>query len=270
MQYSKYLIPLLLLTAQGIRAQTDSSFLLKMTIQGDIVDFTVDNLGNCYLLSQDNQLKKIDPGGDSVAVFNDVRRYGKIGFIDVTNPLKILIYYKDFSTIVVVDRFLNIRNTIDLRSRDILQARAIGLGYDNNIWVFDELEAKLKRLADDGSLIDQTSDFRQIFDTVPDPALIADQAGLVYLYDPARGVYAFDHYGGFKSQVPLKGWLDFTVIDKILLGRDREKFYRYELGTMNLLEEPIPAAYRDALKIKIRPGMIYVLRQNRLSIYSHR
>ena len=55
--------------------------------------------------------------------------------IDATNPLKILVYYREFTTIIELDRFLNIVNTIDLRNQNILQAKAVGLAYDNNVWV---------------------------------------------------------------------------------------------------------------------------------------
>ena len=132
---------------------------MTLTITQDIVDFSVDNLGNIYVINSDNQLKKLSPRGDSLAVFNDVRRYGKIGSIDVTNPLKILVYYRDFTTIIELDRFLNIINTIDLRKQNILQAKAVGLAYDNNIWIFDELDARLKRIGDDGTLVDQINRF---------------------------------------------------------------------------------------------------------------
>jgi hypothetical protein len=87
------------------------------SIEGGFIDFTVDNLGNYFLLSKNNQLKKLNAQGDSIGLFNDVRRYGKLYSIDATNPLKVLLYYKNFSTVVVLDRFLNMINTIDLRSR---------------------------------------------------------------------------------------------------------------------------------------------------------
>src|SRR5262245_36422238 len=95
-------------------AQADSLFRYVKTIKGDIVAFTVDNLDNIYLISSTNQVKKLSSNGDSVAVFNDVKKYGQATLIDVSNPLKVLLYYKDFATIVVLDRFLNVRNTIDL------------------------------------------------------------------------------------------------------------------------------------------------------------
>jgi len=77
-----------------VSSAQDSAFRQKSTIDGDFIDFTVDNLGNYYLLSKNNQLKKLNADGDSAGVFNDVRRYGKLYSIDATNPLKILLYYK--------------------------------------------------------------------------------------------------------------------------------------------------------------------------------
>jgi len=256
--------------AQQNPADTGALFRLTRTIGPDISDFTVDNLGNIYILRKDNQLRKLGPQGDSLAVFNDVRRFGQIASIDVTNPLKILVFYREFSTILELDRFLNIVNTIDLRKLNILQVKAVGLAYDNNVWVFDELDAILKRVADDGSLVDQTTDFRQLFDSVPDPALIRDQAGFVYLYDPAKGVYIFDHYGTLKTHLDLRGWRDFDVIDKSLLGRDDRTFFRYQPGTLNMQEEPIPAAYAGASHIRITPSVIYVLKKTGLEIYSRK
>jgi hypothetical protein len=247
-----------------------SSFVLTLTIAQDIVDFDVDNFGNIYVINAANQLKKLSQRGDSLAVFNDVRRYGNIGSIDVTNPLKILVYYRDFTTIIELDRFLNMINTIDLRKQNILQAKAVGLAYDNNVWVFDELDAKLKRIADDGTLVDQSTDFRQLFDTVPDPALVRDRDGLVYLYDTARGVYIFDHYGTLKTHLGFSGWKDFDVIGKNMLGRDQHKFYRYQQATLDLQEESIPAAYLGASHIHITPMVIYVLKKTGLEVYSRK
>lgn len=261
---------LLALYNVDIYAQTDSTFTLSKTIEGDIVDFTADNVGNMYLLSKTNQLKKISSNGDSLGVYNAVTRFGDISFIDVTNPLKILIYYKDFATIVETDRFLNILNTIDLRNLGIFQVKAIGLAYDNNIWLFDELDAQLKRVGDDGTLISQTTDFRQLFDFVPDPSVIVDQNDLVYLYDSAKGVYAFDHYGTLKSHVALNDWRDFTVIDKSLIGRNDKFFLKYQLGKLDIQQEALPDAYMNAQKIKVTSTAIYVLKKNVLQVYSRR
>ena len=263
-----YIFLIFLLSIGNAYAQQDTDFVLTKTIPGDIVNFAVDNLGNIYVLSSGNQLKKISPAGDSLAVYNDVRRYGDVYSIDVTNPLKILLYYREFATIVTVDRFLTIVNTIDLRSLGIFQAKAIGLAYDNNIWIYDELQAKLKRIHDDGTLVNETTDIRQFVDTVPEPSVIADQSGLVYLYDSARGAYVFDHYGAFQRFIQLPGWEDFSVIEKNLLGRDHHYFFRYQSGNPDIQRQPIPINYLPAARIIIMPNSIYVLKQTGLEIYS--
>jgi len=265
---TRYIIILCVLVMQHVSAQRASDFVLSRTIEGDLAGFTVDNLGNIYVLNNANQLKKLSPAGDSLAVFNDVRRFGKVSFVDVTNPLKIVVYYREFTMIIELDRFLNIVNTIDLRKLNILQAKAVGFSYDNNVWVYDELDAKLKRVADDGSLVDQTTDFRLIFDSAPDPSILRDQGGYVYLYDTVKGVYIFDHYGALKNHITLPGWKDFDVLDKNMLGRDTHSFFRYQQGTLDMQEEPIPAYALDALQVRITPAAIYVLKKTGLEVYT--
>src|SRR5258705_1907932 len=180
-------------------AQNDSLFKPLTRIKGDIVAFAADNFDNIYLLNSYDQLKKIDAKGDSVAVFNNVRKYGKVAQLDVSNPLRVLLYYKDFSTVVILDRLLNVRSTIDLRKQDVFQVQAICLSYDNKIWLYDEFEHKLKKIDEDGKTLFATTDFRQLFNEAFSFTTICDQDGFLYLYDKNKGVYVFDYYGSLKN-----------------------------------------------------------------------
>ena len=127
-------------TAANAAGDTTLQLQPEKIIAGSYADFYTDNLGNIFLVNKNNQIKKLNQNFDSVAVFNDVRRYGDIYLLDVNNPLKIAVYYKDFTTLLVLDRFLNTRNSIDLRKAGILQAKAVTQSYDNNYWIFDELD----------------------------------------------------------------------------------------------------------------------------------
>ena len=248
-------------------AQQDSVFAFVKSIPGSFTDFTVDNLGNIFLANNNGQLKKLGPTGDSIAVFNNLTSYGKTFSIDVSNPMKVLLFYRDFGTVVVLDRFLNIRNVIDLRKQQLFQVKAIGQSYDNNIWVYDELESKLKKVGEDGRILDQSTDFRLMFDSLPSFSFIVDQNKLVYLYDPKHGVFMFDYYGAFKSRIRFTGWSDFTVVNNILFGRDDNMLYRYEPGTLNLQQYPITNTFRLARKIKITQLGLYLLYNDRLDVY---
>src|SRR5260221_4825021 len=194
-----------------INAQTGSTFKLVKTISGDIVDFTVDNLDNIYLLNSRNQLKKLNANGDSIAIFNDVKKFGQAALVDASNPLKVLLYYKDFSTIVVLDRFLNIRNSIDLRKQNIFQVKAIGQSYDNKIWLYDEVESKLKKIDEDGKLLLETPDFRQLFGQTPSPQKIFDEDKYVYLYDSLQGIFVFYYYCTLKNNLLIAHWDNLKV-----------------------------------------------------------
>ena len=134
----RILLSILFLISAFTSSAQQSAFTQVKSIEGEFIDFTVDNLGNYFLLSKNNQLKKLNAQGDSTGIFNDVRRYGKLYSIDATNPLKVLLYYKNFSTVVVLDRFLNMINTIDLRKQNIFQVKAVAQSSDNNIWLYDE------------------------------------------------------------------------------------------------------------------------------------
>ena len=249
-------------------AQSDSSFRFLKSVKGNFSSFNVDNLDNVYLITNTNQLKKINSNGDSVGVFNDVKRFGNPSSIDVTNPLKILLYYKNFSTVVILDRLLNIRNTINFRKQNIFLVKTIASSYDNNIWLFDEQESKLKKIDDGGNVLLETIDLRSILDSVPSPVSIIDHEGFVYVYDPQKGLFVFDYYGTFKNKLTFLNWQDVDVAGKMVYGFDSKNFYRYSIGSLNLQEYVLPPAFKDYISLKVMNGNLYLLKNNRLEIYS--
>jgi hypothetical protein len=199
-----------------------------------------------------------------------VRRYGKIFSIDATNPLKVLVYYKDFSTILILDRLLNIRNTIDLRQQNIFQAKAITTSYDNNIWIFDELENKLKKIDDNGKLILETADFRQILDEPISPAILYDRDGWVYLYDSSKSLVTFDYYGAKKNNYKIKGINDLQVMDKnTILGRTATHIILYKPTTLQMFVFKLQSSLKSYKKISFNNNKLYVLtKQGLIEIYA--
>lgn len=257
----------LLATASSF-AQTDSVLKFSNTLAGNFTYFNVDNLDNIYLVNNNNQLKKLNSNGDSVGIFNDVRKYGKLFYIDVTNPLKLLLYYQNFSTVVVLDRFLMIRNVINLRRQNIFNVKAIATSYDNNIWVFDEGDAKLKKIGENGDLLSETVDCRLIFDTIPSPVQIIDEGGFVNMYDPNKGFFIFDIYGALKNKLPFTNWKNVEVINKTLYGFTDSLLYEYQPGTLNLKEYKLPSFFNNAIQIKAANNKIYLLNESGLQQFS--
>jgi len=246
-------------------AQSDTNFISGKIIPGDFSYFTVDNLDNIYLVNNNsNQLKKLNANGDSAGVFNNVRKYGKLFSIDATNPLKLLLFYKNFATIVVLDRFLNVRNTINLGKKNIFKVKTITSSYDNNIWLFDEGDSRLKKIDDNGDVLSESADFRTLFDTIPSPIQISDQDGFLYLYDPNRGFYTFDYYGALKNNIPFLRWNNTGIIGKNMYGFGDTSFYQYQTDLLKFREYSTPFILKKAMQIKAGNNKIYVLRKEGL------
>ncbi len=246
---------------------SDSVFSYRSFIPGAFTKLDVDVLDNVFALSSGGQLKKYNFRGDSVAIFNDVKKYGNPSYLDVSNPLKILLYYKNYSTVVALDRNLVLRNTINFRNNNIFSVKAIGTSYDNNIWVFDEQDLKLKKIKDDGSLLQETNDWRLILEEVPSPERIIDQNNFVYSYDPAKGFFIFDYYGAFKNNLPFIGWDHIAVSGETLYGFKDRVLHAYKLASLDLREYNLPSMLGTFTDIKAMNGKLYVLRKKGVFIY---
>jgi hypothetical protein len=96
----------MILLSSNALAQTDNHFLFEKNIPGKFNDIFVDALENIYVITPDFQLIKMNSDGAILSNFNDVKKYGTPSFIDVSNPLKNLIYYKSYGIIVTLDKLL--------------------------------------------------------------------------------------------------------------------------------------------------------------------
>ena len=253
--------------ASGIPSfsQKDSmlSLLPDLAIKGKFQGFTTDHLGNIYLINSSNQIKKINDKGDSLAVYNDVKRYGNISLIDASNPLKLLVYYKDFATIVVLDRLLNVRTTIDLRKQDIFQVQAITSSYDGSIWLFDEQNSKIKKIDDHGKVVMESSDFRMIFDEAPQPQQLFDRDGQLYLYDSTKGIFVFDYYGAYKNKYSFKDFSDLQIIDKnTITARNSKYLVLYKPLTLQMDYYIFSQAQNKFAVTRFTGNRLYVLTSN--------
>src|SRR5665213_2948012 len=248
--------------------QGSDAFHFIQQIPFPVSAFSVDNIGELYLITPGNQLKKYGPKGDSVGVFNQVTKYGKLTYVNAENPWKTILFYQNFSTIVLLDKYLDVITSINLRMQNIFRVQAVTTSYDNNIWLFDEQDNKLKKIDDNGNILSETVDFRLLFDSAPDPKKIIDRDGFVYLYDPEKGVYIFDYYGSFKSKLTFLNWTDIEVFGKTIYGFDSTNVYKYTPPVPDALAYKLPPELQNNTSVKLANHKIYVLKNNRVAVYS--
>jgi hypothetical protein len=256
-----------MLTSAQTNAYPYNSYILVDSIGEGIVDFTTDNLGNVFLINSHQQVKKINNHFDSVGVYNDIRRYGTLAYIDASNPLKVLLYYKDFLTIIVLDRLMNVRNTIDLRQSNILQCSAITPSYDNNIWLFDELDNKVKKIDDAGKVLLESADFRVLFDAPPRPQRLEDFDKYLYAYDSSKGLLVMDYYGTYKKLVPLKGLKNIQGASKGIIATDSAGQVYFQPEWLEATQRPLAASILQSQKIRFMGNNLFTLLNGRVYRY---
>lgn len=263
------IVCLFFLQRSSAQRSISDSFVLVKTYTGNIADVAMDNLDNLYIISSTGQIKKLNASGDSVGVYNQTKNYGKLYTIDVSNPLKILLFYKDFSSVVILDRFLANQSAIDLKRYSVLNPSAIGNSYDNNIWVYDEYDNKLKKIDEQGNKLLETSDFRTIFDQSISPQKIFSDNGLVYLADTSHGIFVFDNYGSFKKKVPVTHWQTIAIAGNNIISANNELISVFNASTQLQTERKIPF-FKPYFHSLITPSKLVNFSNNSIQIFQYR
>lgn len=257
---------LLMLRLSGWTQTTDSIYQPVKQLFG-VATFATNPAGELFTVTTANELIKYDTNGDSTGTFNDVKRYGKLSYVDAQNPWKTLLFYENFQTIVLLDKYLKNLGSIKLPAMNVFDVKAVTTSYDNHIWVFDGRESRIKKLDDNGRILMLSVDLRQVFNDVPSPTRMIDMDGLLYLYDPQKGLYIFDYYGSFKMQLPFVGWRSLLVQHKEVIGFDATSAYRYRAPVPTTTATPLPAAFQHAEMMSADARYVYVLRNSILNIY---
>jgi hypothetical protein len=236
-------------------------------IPGKFRMFEVDVLGNIYAITQNEQLRKFSEKGDSLGIWNDVRQYGKPTSVDVSNPMRILVFFQPFSTVVVLDRLLTFRHALNLRKSNVFSAGCVANSYDNHIWVFDELEFKLKKLNDEGQILFESADWRLLFDDAPTPRKMADHRNELFFFDQIKGLFVFDYYGSFKKALPDFNYENPGISQTSLYGFKTDSLFLYEPGKEMTQTVRLSREMNWNAPKKIGNGKLYVLEGDGIRIF---
>lgn len=262
----RYLFAILFSCLLGVcSAQQELSLrLLQQLPVGAVADVQSDVMGNFYQVGKEGRLKKLSPLGDSLAVFNQVRN-GPLFSMDLSNPLRPLLFYKNNAQVVVLDRNLAPQVALNLRTMG-MQPMVAATSFDNNIWMFDALSGTIKKLDERGAVLLETPDLRIAIGVALQPVRIIDQDKWLYLYDPGQGLYQFDYFGNFKRKMPVTGWTDVLVASNQVYGVKEGALQRYSLATLLQDQQSLPEALKGST-IRLAPAKLLSWKNGMLSVY---
>lgn len=147
---------------------------------------------------------------------------GKIATVDILNPLKIVVFYENFNTAVLLDNQLNEIQQIDFsKSQNPILPSTIGTSGQNKLWAYDQLSQQL-------GLFDPA---KKIFNTLGIPFL---QKGIsqsdfnfFYWIDANNDWYSCSIFGEIKKITTLLSFDAIQIIDdeKILFSKDKKLYF---------------------------------------------
>ncbi|WP_068213969.1 hypothetical protein [Lewinella sp. 4G2] len=195
------------------------------------IDFWLSPSGNEYFLLSDSRFVTRNNLGKTVNEFYD-SSLGLPTTVDVTNPFSILLYYQDFGRVVVLDRTLSELTRIDLfATAGLQQPGAFARANDNQIWVYDSWDYKLKLLDNQGAVVRATNDLRLELQATDAPDEIFVDRGTVALLFQQKGRLAvLTNYGRFQY------WVDLPPAERLswntpyLTGYDTKTSWRWTAG----------------------------------------
>ena len=110
-----------------------TEFVSKTPLQADTF-IGVDELNHIYYIKNNVLFKKGDQGTIN---YSNVS-LGKITSVNIQNPFKIVVFYKDFNSIILLDSNLNeLTNRIDLtRETHFNNVQFVSISSENNLWIY--------------------------------------------------------------------------------------------------------------------------------------
>ncbi len=111
----------------------------------DAQTFKIDKLGNYYFYA-DNIIDKYDSNLENKISFQD-QTYGAITSIDVSDPMRILVFYENFNSVILLDNYLvNIGTSILLDDLELYSIKAVATSPLSGFLVFDSQNSQILRI----------------------------------------------------------------------------------------------------------------------------
>ncbi len=230
------------------------------------VQVTTDRFGNAFVYSE-NQLLQFDSLGRKIANYSD-RHSGFLTSVDASNPLKILLFYRDFARIQLLNKQLAVASTVELRDIDIMQPLVVCQSSLDGYWIFDQRDFSLKKIDVNLRVLFKSNDMNQTLGYPLEPVSMIESNDYVYMNNPATGILVFDKYGSYYKTIPIFPVTSFQVIDKDLLYVKDNRLYRYNFSTLNDNEVIIPP--HDSITCaRFEQQELYLLTTTSLDFYSY-
>jgi hypothetical protein len=230
------------------------------------ISFTTDNLGNAYVIVE-NQILQFDSLGKPKANYSE-KNLGKLLSIDANNPFKLLLFYPDFARVQLLNSKLALQSSIQLRNLDIVQPVAVCQSNQDGYWIFDAQDYQLKKIDLNLNKKSESGNLNQLLGYSPVPNFMTESGNNIYVNNPETGILVFDLFGTYIKTIPIAHLKTFQIIGNELLYSSGNKLMKHHLKTLQETEVLLPP-HDDLVAARIGQNQLYLLTTSSLNFYSY-
>lgn len=217
----------------------------------------VDNLDNIYLLSPNDEVLKYEANGKLRWRYSN-NRFGKLHSVDVSDPLRIILFYADFQQVVVLNNNLNEITKYAFAKTGDLWVTNVASANNNGLWIFDRMSNSLIKLSSNFTEQIRSQNLLQIFDMGLKPKKLLATNEFVLLQQEDNSLLQFDRFGGFLNMLPLDSVADFNVIGETIFYQKNGYLLQYHSRKTEVSKIQLPIGI-DIKQLAVGNKIIAVL-----------
>jgi len=225
-----------------------------------------DPTGNAYVATG-NELWMFNRRDTLYRKFSNIQM-GRLTSIDASNPLKILLYFRDQGRIQFLDNNISeFTQPVELEAYGLEQATLACTSYDNGFWVYTPVNFGMVRFDQSMQITTEIRNIHQLINAPEiNPQMMQESSNKIYLSDPDIGIMIFDVFGGYVKTIPVKGITTFQVLENRLVYMLDDGLYLYDLTTFSEEKWTWPPGVKP-LQAAITYDKLYLLTMQSLMIY---
>ena len=217
-----------------------------------------DNQKSIYSLKNNILSKNSD---STIYQYNNLS-LGKITRVDFQNPLQIVVFYKNFNTVVLLDNQLNEIKKIDFNLKSTpVTLEAVALSSQNQIWIYDSISSKI------GLYNVNTYAFKWISTMLENPiSYYESDYTHFYWTDINLSLYRISIYGTIEKLVILPKFeaIQLTKSNNLIYQIEHQLYY-YDLTSKS--SSKIAIDEKIISKFFFRDGILSIFTQNEITNY---
>lgn len=251
--------------------QAQDRFQLLSEIPCTATYLTVDHLGNLYTL-EGSRLTCLDSNLRVKRTFSNLVD-GVYSSVDVADPLKIVLFSREFDRIRFLDQNLAPKaSEMDLMDLGHPNVSLVCTSFESGFWILDASSMELSRYNSGAVEVQNSGNISALIGLEVNPLFMSEFSNTLYLVDSSQGIFVFDRYGAYLKHWPFKGvcYMQAWNEDLILFTQNELILFNPDQRTTTSWDYPVASFrhFKDVVSACIFGHYLFVLTGDQLQVYA--